>query len=120
LAIYELAYVSALGRELLVSVGLASLVNIVVCYLLARPVPGLGIAMPGFVPPLVAAAMALVLAPAQAAPVAFIVGVLGPLIGADLLHIKDVTKIAKTGIASIGGAGTFGIVLSGIVAAYLA
>jgi len=121
LAIYEFAYLTALGRELLVSVGLASLVNIVVCYLLARPVPGLGIAMPGLVPPLVAVAMALVLAPSQAAPVAFIAGVLGPLIGADLLHIKDVTKIAKTGIASIGGAGTFdGIVLSGIVAAYLA
>jgi uncharacterized membrane protein len=46
--------------------------------------------------------------------------VLGPLIGADLLHLRDIEKIA-TGIASIGGAGTFdGIVLSGIVAAYLA
>ncbi|MDH4154237.1 MAG: DUF1614 domain-containing protein, partial [Nitrospira sp.] len=48
------------------------------------------------------------------------VGVLGPLIGADLLHLRDIEKIA-TGIASIGGAGRFdGIVLSGIVAAYLA
>lgn len=44
----------------------------------------------------------------------------GPLIGADLLHLRDIEKIA-TGVASIGGAGTFdGIVLSGIVAAYLA
>ena len=44
----------------------------------------------------------------------------GQLIGADLLHLRDIEKIA-TGIASIGGAGTFdGIVLSGIVAAYLA
>ncbi|MBH0192594.1 MAG: DUF1614 domain-containing protein [Nitrospira sp.] len=46
--------------------------------------------------------------------------VFGPLIGADLLHLRDIEKIA-TGIASIGGAGFFeGIVLSAIVAAYLA
>jgi uncharacterized membrane protein len=46
--------------------------------------------------------------------------VLGPLIGADLLHLRDIEEL-ETGIASIGGAGTFdGIVLSGIVAAYLA
>ncbi len=42
------------------------------------------------------------------------------LIGADLLHLRDIEKLA-TGIASIGGAGPFdGIVLSGIVAPYLA
>ena len=40
-------------------------------------------------------------------------GVLGPLIGANLLHIRDIAAL-ETGIASIGGAGTFdGIVLSG-------
>jgi len=70
--------------------------------------------------PLVAALSALFLVPGQAPPIAFVAGVLGPLIGADLLHLRDIEKIA-TGIASIGGAGTFdGIVLSGIVAAYLA
>ena len=47
-------------------------------------------------------------------------GVLDPLIGADLLHFRDIEAL-ETGIASIEGAGTFdGIVLSGIVAAYLA
>ncbi len=76
--------------------------------------------MPGLLPPLVAVMSALLLAPDQAPPVAFVAGVLGPLIGADLLHLRDVSKLT-TGIASIGGAGTFdGIVLSGIVAAYLA
>jgi hypothetical protein len=45
----------------------------------------------------------------------------GPRVGADLLHLKDVDRIAATGVASIGGAGTFeGIVLSGILSAYLA
>lgn len=58
-------------------------------------------------------------APENAAPVAYIAGVAGPLVGADLLHLKDIAGL-ETGIASIGGAGTFdGILLSGIVAAYL-
>jgi uncharacterized membrane protein len=106
---------------LLLRTGIAALVTTVVCYLLARPVPGIGIAIPGFVPPLVSAASALLLAPDQAAPVAFVAGVVGSLVGADLLHLKDVYRIATTGMASIGGAGTFdGIVLSGIMAAYLA
>lgn len=91
-----------------------------VCYWMAQPTEGIGIAMPGLFPPLIAAISALLLVPDQAFPVAFIAGVLGPLIGADLLHLRDMSKIS-TGIASIGGAGTFdGIVLSGIMAAYLA
>jgi len=121
LALYEFSYLAANGSGPAWRVGAAILANVVVCYLIARPVPGVGIAMPGFIPPLVAVTTALILAPAEAPPAAFIAGVLGPLIGADLLHIKDISKIASTGIASIGGAGTFdGIVLSGIAAAYLA
>jgi uncharacterized membrane protein len=54
-----------------------------------------------------------------AAPVAFAAAVIGPLVGAHALHLKDIAS-PIVGIASIGGAGTFnGIVLSGIVAAYL-
>ena len=78
---------------------------------MAKPVEGVGIAMPGLFPTLLAAMSALLLVPEQATPVAFVAGVLGPLIGADLLHLRDIEKIA-TGIASIGGAGTFdGLVL---------
>lgn len=62
----------------------------------------------------------MALIPEQALQVAFVAGVLGPLIGTDLLHLRDI-KTLETGVASIGGTGTFdGIVLSGIVAAYLA
>jgi uncharacterized membrane protein len=87
---------------------------------MARPIEGIGIAMPGLIPALVAAFSAVAMAPEHAPPLAFVAGVLGPLIGADLLHLRDIEKTA-TGVASIGGAGTFdGIVLSGIVAAYLA
>ena len=49
-----------------------------------------------------------------------VIGIAGPLIGADFLRLKDLSTMA-TGMASIGGAGTFdGIGLSGIVAAYVA
>jgi uncharacterized membrane protein len=62
----------------------------------------------------------MLLAPDIAPPVAFVVGVTGPLVGADLLHLRDI-HLTETGVVSIGGAGTFdGIVLSGVVAAYLA
>jgi uncharacterized membrane protein len=120
LALYETVHLTIGNWHNLLGLALAVLANTLVCYRLAQPIEGIGIAMPGLFPPLVAVMSALLLAPDQAPPVAFVAGVLGPLIGADLLHLRDVSKIA-TGIASIGGAGTFdGIVLSGIVAAYLA
>ncbi len=86
---------------------------------LARPVPGVGIAMPAFIPPLIAAAVALLFAPNAAPPVAFISGVWGTLIGADLLNIKKFPQLGAH-MVSIGGAGIYdGIVLVGIVAALL-
>jgi len=120
LAIYQLAYLLATEPPTVGVTVVVCAVNTAVCYFAARPEPGVGIVMPGLLSPLVAAALASVLAPEQAPPVAFIAGISGPLIGADLLHLKDLRNIA-VGVASIGGAGTFdGIVLSGIVAAYLA
>jgi len=119
-AIYEIVQLVMDSWTYLLAVGLAVGINTTVCYRLARPVKGIGIAMPALVPPIVAVMSALVLAPDQAPPVAFIAGVLGPLLGADLLHLREIPRIS-TGMASIGGAGTFdGIVLSGILAAYLA
>ena len=120
LAIYEAAHLAVAGRHALLGLLLAVVINTGVCYWMAKPVEGVGIAMPGLFPAIVASISALLLVPDQAPPVAFVAGVFGPLIGADLLHLRDIEKIA-TGIASIGGAGTFdGIILSGIVAAYLA
>ena len=120
LAVYETGHLVMTGWRPVSGLLLAIFINTVACYRLAKPVEGIGIAMPGLFPPLLATTSALFLVPDQAPPVAFVAGVLGPLIGADLLHLRDIEKIA-TGIASIGGAGTFdGIVLSGIVAAYLA
>jgi uncharacterized membrane protein len=115
--------VSVLGDDnpgALLIAAIASALNAWVCYRIARPVPKVGIMMPALVSPLVAALLAMILAPGNSAPVAFIAGVLGPLIGADLFHLKEFER-SGAAIVSIGGAGTFdGIVLSGILAAYLA
>jgi uncharacterized membrane protein len=91
-----------------------------VVYKLARPVKGLGIGVPMFVPPLLAALTALILTPEHSPPVAYIAGTLGTLIGADLLNLNKVRGLGAP-VAAIGGAGTFdGIFLTGIIAALLA
>ena len=91
-----------------------------VCHALARPVPGLGIALPVFVPALITAVVALVLSWRQAAPLAYIGGSLGTLIGADLLNLGKVQGMGAP-VASIGGAGTFdGIFLTGVLAVLIA
>ena len=119
LALYETIGLSAQAGAL-VAIATAAGVNIAVCYKLARPVEGVGIMMPAMIPAVVACAMALTLAPTNATPVAFVAGVAGPLVGADVLHLRDVERIAS-GMVSIGGAGTFdGILLTGILALYLA
>ncbi len=86
----------------------------------ARPVPGFGIAMPLFVAPLVAAAAALLLAPGESAPAAYVAGTLGCLVGADLLNLRTITDLGAP-VAAIGGAGTFdGVFLTGVLAVFLA
>lgn len=86
----------------------------------SRPVPGIGIVMPALAPPMAAALVALLLGEAQRAPLAYVAGTLGVLIGADLLRLGDVRRLG-TPLASIGGAGTFdGIFITGVVAALLA
>jgi len=120
LAIYEMGYLALAGSSALIAVAAGCIANTLVCYVVAKPVERVGIAMPAYVSPICAAILAMVLAPSVAAPVAFVIGVVGPLVGADLLHLREV-KATETGVMSIGGAGTFdGIVLSGILAAYLA
>ncbi|MCK9914448.1 DUF1614 domain-containing protein [Microbacteriaceae bacterium K1510] len=91
-----------------------------VVHWLATPVPGLGIAVPVFVPAIVTSIVALALAREQAAPLAYVAGSLGTLVGADLLNLGHIGSLGAP-IASIGGAGTFdGIFLTGIAAVLLA
>ncbi|HEX9273151.1 MAG TPA: DUF1614 domain-containing protein [Candidatus Binatia bacterium] len=87
---------------------------------LAQPVAGLGIAVPIFIPPLVAAGTALLISRRTAPPLAYIAGSLGTLVGGDLLNLNRLQGLGAP-IASIGGAGTFdGIFLAGIIAVLLA
>lgn len=89
-------------------------------HLMAHPVPGIGIAEPVFVPPVVTAIVALVISRTHAVPLAYAAGSLGTLIGADLLNLDKVRGLGAP-VASIGGAGKFdGIFLTGLVAVLLA
>jgi uncharacterized membrane protein len=91
-----------------------------VCKVLARITPGVGVTLPAFVPPLVSAAVAMLLASGSAAPVAYIGGTLGTLIGADLLNLPAVRRMPAL-MLSIGGAGVFdGVFLVGIIAVLVA
>ncbi len=86
----------------------------------SRPLAGVGITMPVFIAPIAAALVAITINHEQSAPLAYICGTLGVLIGADLLRLSDIRKMG-TPIASVGGAGTFdGIFLTGFVAVLLA
>lgn len=88
----------------------------VVCHLLARPVAGLGIAEPVFIPPIVTAVVSVVLSRRYAAPLAYVSGSMGTLIGADVLNLGRIQGLGAP-IASIGGAGTFdGIFVTGLLA----
>jgi uncharacterized membrane protein len=91
-----------------------------VCYHLAEPVAGLGIALPIFVPAIATAIVALVLSRQYAAILAYVGGSLGTLIGADLLNLGHMQGLGAP-VASIGGAGTFdGIFVTAILAVIIA
>ena len=107
-------------RSLWVSGIIATAIVALVLHLLAHPVSGLGIAVPVFLPAVVTAVVALVLDRQNAAPLAYIAGSMGTLIGADLTNLSQVRGLGAP-VASIGGAGTFdGIFLTGILAVLLA
>jgi uncharacterized membrane protein len=107
---------TSLRVRMLIATGIVALV----VNQLARVVPGVGIVVPMLLPPLLAAAVALILAFRRAPPVAYVAGTMGTLIGADLLNLGQVAAMGAP-MLSIGGAGTFdGVFLTGILAGLLA
>ncbi len=103
-----------------ISSGVATAIMTIITYKMAKPIRGLGIALPGFLPPLLAALISVVIGYDQAPVIAYISGTLGTLIGADLLNLDKINNLGAP-VASIGGAGTFdGIFLNGILAVLLA
>src|SRR5439155_106289 len=110
-SIYLLLRTRMYGRML---IGVALVAAVV--HSLAHIVPGIGIAVPMIAPPLVAAAVGLVLSFRGAPPIAYVAGSMGTLIGPDLLNLRAVAHLGAP-IVSIGGAGTFdGVFLTGIIA----
>jgi len=118
LSVYFLFRVSRAGFDL-EPIFLATILMIIISKFLSRVIPGRGVSLPALTPPIFSALFALILAPDFAAPLAFISGVLGTLIGADLLNLRRAQRFG--GFLSIGGAGVFdGIFLVGMVSALLA
>lgn len=115
LSVYLILKHGLYGQSLL-AVGIVALA----VHLMAHLVPGVGIAVPIFIPPLITAIVALSISRWHAGPLAYIAGSLGTLVGADLLNLGRIRGLGAP-VASIGGAGKFdGIFLTGIVAVLLA
>lgn len=114
-SVYLVAKSSVEPLVLFVAIAIVSLIS----YSMSRPIKGVGIGMPMLVAPVTAALVAILIGEEQRAIIAYISGVIGVLIGADILRIRDVVKIGAP-IASIGGAGTFdGIFITGLIAVLL-
>jgi uncharacterized membrane protein len=106
--------------QLWVKAAIAVAIIAIVIHSMATPVHGIGIAVPVFAPVVTTAILAFVLSREYAAPLAYIGGSMGTLIGADLLNLDKIGGLGAP-VASIGGAGTFdGIFLTGILAVLLA
>jgi len=113
LAIYFLSQVPL--KPALIATG----VMIAISFFSARYVPNKGITVPILIPAILAAITAYIVSSEHMAPIAFISGVFGMLVGADLLHLLRVR--GAMGILSIGGAGVFdGIFLIAVISALLA
>jgi uncharacterized membrane protein len=98
---------------------IATVLLTLITYRMAKPLSGIGIVLPFFVPPLLAAVISIILSYNHAPVIAYISGTLGTLIGADILHVKEIYGLGAP-VASIGGAGTFdAIFLNGILAVLL-
>ena len=106
--------------QLWIKAALAIAAMALIIHSMATPVHGIGIAVPVFVPVVATAFLAFILSREYAAPLAYIGGSMGTLIGADLLNLDRIGSLGAP-VASIGGAGTFdGIFLTGILAVLLA
>lgn len=112
-------YLLAAHTNLLLAALGGSLVTSVLVHLMARKVRGVGIVTPALLPPIIAAVMAYLLAPASPAVVAYVSGTIGTLVGADLTNLRDLAKLGAP-VAIVGGAGTMdSVFLTGIIAILL-
>jgi uncharacterized membrane protein len=107
-------------HNLYIEAAIAVTIVTLVTHLFARLVPGVGIAISPLVPPVVAAIAAIAVSRQRAAPVAYIAGSVGTLLGADVLNLYRLQELGAP-LVSIGGAGVSdGVFLAGIIAVLLA
>jgi uncharacterized membrane protein len=102
---------------------IATSIVVIIVNRYSRIVPGMGIAVPMFIPPVATATIALlvypIITPSNPCIIAYVSGILGTIIGADLLNLHKVQQLGSP-LVSIGGAGTFdGIYITGIVSVAL-
>lgn len=118
ISLYEIFRIlSQKNHILLAKIFIAITISSLLFHFIAKPVKGVGIAMPALIPPVISAFLGIFMG-GNPAVIAYTSGTLGTLIGADLLNLKKIEEMG--GIASIGGAGTFdGIFLTGIIALLL-
>lgn len=117
---YEVTRLISLGMyEPLLRLGVSIAVASLISHAVAKPVPGVGIALPTLVPPLIAVSLAILIGGQWKPLVAYASGTMGVLIGADLMNWNRIKNLGAQ-LVSIGGAGTFdGIFLAGIIAVLL-
>jgi uncharacterized membrane protein len=105
--------------ELLPELGIITLIVALFSFIGSRFIEKRGVVISMILPVLFTALFTAILAPEEAAKVAFSSGVLGVLLGADIFHLPYALKKGKQ-VISIGGAGIFdGIFLVGIISAIL-
>ena len=105
------------GETLYLQVAAAILVVAAIAYVTTRPVLGLGLRVPLFVPGLTALLCGILFAQGlglTAGVIAFVSAVFGILLGANLAHLPHVGDLEVPQV-SIGGAGTFGAVFIGCI-----
>jgi len=119
-SVYEIFRMVHFGQwGLLFNTFLAVIIASLFSHAVARPVRGLGVAMPTFLPPIIAVMLGWLLGDGNPNAVAYISGTLGVLIGADLMNWNRIKNLGAP-MVIIGGAGTFdGIFLAGIIAVFL-
>jgi uncharacterized membrane protein len=107
-------------KKLFVQAAIGVTIMTLVVHWLATPVKGVGIAMPWLMPPVMAALTAWLISRENTAPLAYISGSMGCLLGADILNLHRIAELGSP-MVSIGGAGiSDGIFLTGIIAVLLA
>lgn len=113
--------------SLAIPMAISILVTSILVNKISRVMPHIGVVTPILAPPILAALASFIMVsftlsqyPYIAPVIAYVIGVLSTLIGADILNIKKVLDMAPD-IADIGGAGTFdGIFFTGILAIFYA